>query len=71
MTTDPQPKHPTAFLLCGALAREESRGAHFRRDFPQTDNARWLQYTVQRATDSEVALRLEPIPMPYMQPPVE
>jgi succinate dehydrogenase / fumarate reductase flavoprotein subunit/fumarate reductase flavoprotein subunit len=26
-----------------ALLREESRGSHFRLDFPQTDNAQWLQ----------------------------
>jgi succinate dehydrogenase/fumarate reductase flavoprotein subunit len=25
-----------------ALVREESRGVHFREDFPQTDNDRWL-----------------------------
>ena len=26
-----------------ALLREESRGAHFREDFQQTDNVHWLQ----------------------------
>jgi succinate dehydrogenase / fumarate reductase flavoprotein subunit/fumarate reductase flavoprotein subunit len=26
-----------------ALVREESRGSHFRLDFPQSDNAHWLQ----------------------------
>ncbi len=29
-------------ILEAALRREESRGAHFRRDFPQQDDARWL-----------------------------
>jgi succinate dehydrogenase/fumarate reductase flavoprotein subunit len=28
-----------------ALFREESRGAHFRTDFPQTDDARFLGHT--------------------------
>ncbi len=29
-------------ILQGALRREESRGAHFREDFPQSDDGRWL-----------------------------
>jgi fumarate reductase flavoprotein subunit len=32
----------------GALARTESRGAHFRTDFPLRDDARWLNRTLVR-----------------------
>ena len=32
----------------GALARTESRGAHFRHDFPLRDDARWLNRTLVR-----------------------
>jgi len=32
----------------GALAREESRGAHHRSDFPKRDDARWLNRTLAR-----------------------
>lgn len=42
------PQHLAARLLCeAALLREESRGAHFRRDRPQT-SARWLGHIVQQ-----------------------
>lgn len=34
-------------LITGALLREESRGAHTRRDFPQT-NPRWRAHLVQQ-----------------------
>jgi fumarate reductase flavoprotein subunit len=31
---------------CGALARTESRGAHYRHDFPRRDDAAWLRRTL-------------------------
>lgn len=38
-----------ARLLCeSALLREESRGTHFRRDFPARDDARWRVHLVHR-----------------------
>jgi succinate dehydrogenase/fumarate reductase flavoprotein subunit len=33
-------------IVASALEREESRGAHFRSDFPERDDVRWLRYTV-------------------------
>jgi succinate dehydrogenase/fumarate reductase flavoprotein subunit len=58
-----------AALTRGALAREESRGAHYRRDFPQT--AREPQNVIQRQVDGSVELRLEPVPTPFLKPPQE
>ena len=33
-------------VVVGALNREESRGGHFREDFPQRDDARFMQHTM-------------------------
>jgi succinate dehydrogenase / fumarate reductase flavoprotein subunit len=34
----------------GAVAREESRGAHFRTDFPKRNDQEWLKHTICRYT---------------------
>jgi len=33
-------------ILLGALRREETRGSHFRTDFPKRDDAAWLKHTI-------------------------
>jgi succinate dehydrogenase / fumarate reductase flavoprotein subunit len=33
-------------VVAGALARTESRGAHFRRDYPKRDDQNWLKHTL-------------------------
>ncbi len=40
-------------IALGALLRQESRGAHFRRDFPKRDDTTWLKHTIARAADGE------------------
>jgi fumarate reductase flavoprotein subunit len=45
-------------ITYSALAREESRGAHARRDFPDRDDAKFLKHTIAFRTD-EIAPRLE------------
>jgi succinate dehydrogenase/fumarate reductase flavoprotein subunit len=49
-------------IVASALAREESRGAHFRSDFPDSDDERWLRYTVvRRGATGEPEVHFRPV----------
>jgi succinate dehydrogenase / fumarate reductase, flavoprotein subunit len=56
-----------AFLV-GALARTESRGAHFRRDFPARDDANWLKHTLAYRTEEGVRLDYSPVRVTKYRP---
>ena len=42
--------------VMGAVARQESRGAHARRDFATRDDANWLKHTLAWKTDGDPRL---------------
>jgi L-aspartate oxidase len=44
-------------IMESALAREESRGAHFRNDFPQRDDARFARHSVVQRVEEPVAAK--------------
>lgn len=54
--------------LLSGVARQESRGAHFRTDFPVRDDVNWLQHSLARKTDSGVELSYKPVAITHWQP---
>lgn len=46
-------------IVRSALARQESRGAHYRNDFPQRDDGRFLKHSVVSRDQSRVRLETD------------
>jgi succinate dehydrogenase / fumarate reductase flavoprotein subunit len=55
-------------VTAGALARNESRGAHYKPEFPERDDAKWLKTTRAKWVNNEVQLAYEPVDISQISP---
>ncbi len=55
-------------IVAGALARQESRGAHYRSDFPQRDDVNWLKHTLAYRTPDGPRLEYAPVAVTRFPP---
>ena len=55
-------------MMASSLARQESRGAHARRDFPDRDDEGWLKHTLATYTPDGPRLDYGPVTITEWQP---
>jgi succinate dehydrogenase / fumarate reductase flavoprotein subunit len=55
-------------IALGALARDESRGAHYKPDFPERNDADWLKTTRAKWLDGKIKLTYEPVDTSLIPP---
>jgi succinate dehydrogenase / fumarate reductase, flavoprotein subunit len=55
-------------VIAGALAREESRGGHYREDFPERDDVNWLKHTLAYLEPEGVRMSSKPVTITRFQP---
>jgi succinate dehydrogenase/fumarate reductase flavoprotein subunit len=54
-----------------ALCRTETRGAHYRDDYPKTDNCNWLQHLVIQRTNGKLKIEKIPVDLGEIRPEEE
>ena len=60
--------HLARVVTLGALARDESRGAHYKPEFPKRDDANWMKTTIASHTSEAPRLRYEPVDVTLCAP---
>jgi len=55
-------------ITLGALNRNESRGAHYKPDFPDRDDANWLKTTIAEYSGEGPVFSYEPVDISLIPP---
>lgn len=55
-------------ITIGALRRNESRGAHYKPEYPDRDDENWLKTTIARYTPDGPDLSYEEVDLSYIKP---
>ena len=55
-------------ILVSAIARTESRGAHYREDYPQRDDHNWLKHTMVTAGSDGLEISFKPVKITKFEP---
>jgi succinate dehydrogenase / fumarate reductase flavoprotein subunit len=55
-------------ITLGALNRNESRGAHYKPDFPERDDPNWLKTTIAEYSEEAPVFSYEPVDVSLVEP---
>ena len=56
-------------ITIGALQRQESRGSHFRSDYPKRDDGSWLKHTIaSQDKDGKISIGSKPVSITSLTP---
>jgi hypothetical protein len=55
-------------MATAAQVREESRGWHFRKDFPRTDNKNWLKWIDLTKDRDRIKIAFKKVDTPFVAP---